>query len=431
MPDEVSRKLNDLETEIRILREKLVDSGKLVEVRIGEFDKRNETLLATIKDRNEAVLSSVKEGKDFVDARARHFGLVSVFGLPIALAVLIYVIYSTAGPIVKDAAREVAKTVDWNKKVQEVADEEVAKLVTPEVLARSIDKKSIEAAASDAVATPAFHAALKRVIDDSADLFKPDKNELKRLATATAQRFQPEIEKAVSQSVERDLKNFVSEELIKRLVEQYATDSLLKDPQFSQNLRKAVVSVIDEQLADSTAFRAMVDEKLQAERDRILALTKASKKVDGSSRNDLEVSLAKAVTTIADPTAARHRFTEITFYPLDDTVCVVVTLIWEPAESKPLGLFRLKLSGANAANVELRQRLDKYFNQPTFDEFDLKDSGNERGPKFVAETFFRKADKFATMKEFAEFAARQVLDVCEDCIGVTYPAHVRVLCHGH
>lgn len=481
MSQQFPEKLQEMETELRVLREKLADADKLVRVRIDELDKRNQ-----------ALVSSMEGTKDFVDKRARLMGIGSVFGLPIALIILFWVIYSTGKPVAEEAAKEAAKAIDWSEHVEAAANVEVRKLVTPEALARVIDNESIKSAATDVLDSEAFQRTFQELIEANAALFQPSHEELAQFAKATLDNLRPDIEKAIAAQVSEavagykiderhlsllikarieekngfleaevtkhveaavaqrvevirnqvstevakrtkdlDPKTFVSSQLLKELVQKYVSESLLQNQQFLAQVRTAIVSTLDERILDSNEFRMIIDKQFEAERARLHAFLTAAQKVQARTKDELIASLVTALAPFNNEVLRQER-SKVVYYPFDDTLAIEVTIGWalDNDQEPPFDIRTIRLVGVGPATKERQKLIDQYFGAPVASDIylSLSEDGDEstfepRGIVFRANGEKRQ---FATYEAASRGAAEIVVKFLESCFGISYPTAIRV-----
>lgn len=157
---------SDPVAEVRLIKEQVDNTSKLIDAKVDAHDKR-------ILDRDkqsQQLLSDIKDVKDHVDSRSKIFGTSFALGLLGVLVVLLVALYASMLPIVQGVAQVAANQVEWDEEIEKAVDAELGDRLSAEVLAKVIKEEQIQEAARKVIDTEAFRNTLRLQVENAVNL---------------------------------------------------------------------------------------------------------------------------------------------------------------------------------------------------------------------------------------------------------------------
>jgi hypothetical protein len=135
--------------DIRLIQERVKAMADQTALRIQEHDRR-------MTDQ----LQKVDEG-------SKQYGVQMKWGVPVGLVLLFVVLFYSISPVVKGVVDVAADKIKWDERMKIAADEQLKVRLTSDVLAKAIDNKAIQKAATDVADSPGFKADIRKAAEDA------------------------------------------------------------------------------------------------------------------------------------------------------------------------------------------------------------------------------------------------------------------------
>ena len=309
------------------------------------------------------VLEGVNETRDFVDKRSHVFGVGLALGITAGVLVLLFLLYNSLEPIVKVIAERGVES-----------------------RAASIDwDKEISTATDAALEKRLTNEVVEKAVDNDA------------------------IRKAVSSVVNSpEFKTIIREQ-----AEKAARDS--------------VTSVVEQIVADTNHFSAVVENALRTYRDRLEAAAATYTTVKANNRQELSDNVYKAILGYE---RLVQEYTHVNVLPLKDALRVhslIVSFPQEPADQR-FRLFHFEFDDLTASQNEPREKVGTYLGLRTVPKtVGMCHSEGTTGKSFKPGEY-SNADysRFPDYPTIAKAATEDTITLVEECFQIEYPVTWRV-----